>query len=255
MSPDERTPRLYHARPWTAGDASLTFLLAIATFLLVPMFGGAELVGLIVAEILALALLPILVIRLRQLPLATIGLVRPGSRALLGGVLVGLSIWYLSAWITAPWAELVGDHGEAVKPLEEMVARTPIASLIALTFVPAVCEEIATRGLLALGLRQRLGPILAAVISAAAFAAMHVSLVRAVPTALLGAILATMTVRSGSLVPAMIAHALNNGIALLVATDRAPPVARVIDAHPDVAAAVAATVVAAGVGIAWPKRN
>jgi membrane protease YdiL (CAAX protease family) len=257
MSPDERTPRLYHASQdaWTAGDATLTFLLAVATFLAVPMFGGAELTSLVAAEAIGLALVPVLVIRVRRLPLATLGLVRPDRRALLGALLVGVAIWYVAAWITAPWAHWLRDDGEAVKPLEQMLERTPIAALIAITFVPAICEEIAMRGLLALGLRPRLGAILAVAISAAAFALMHMSLVRAVPTAILGVTFATMAVRSRSVVPSMIAHALNNGIALLVTTGRAAPVERAIADHPDLAAVAAAALVVGGLGIARTKRN
>jgi membrane protease YdiL (CAAX protease family) len=256
MSPDEGTPRLYHAgAPWTAGDAALVFALAIATFLLVPAFAGAELLGIVVAEILGLALVPVLVVRMRGLPLATLGLRLPPWRGLVGGVLIGASIWYVAAWLTAPWAELLGDRGEAVEPLKQMVERTPMASLLALSLVPAVCEEIATRGLLTLGLARRLGAVAAVAISAAAFAALHVSLVRAVPTALLGVVFAVVTLRTASLVPAMIAHALNNLIALTVSTDRAPPIARLITDHPDACMLAAAVIAATGIGIAWPKRN
>jgi sodium transport system permease protein len=254
MSPDERTPRLYHAG-WTASDSGLTFALAIITFLLLPVFAGVELLGLAVAELVGLALVPILVVVARKQPLSVIGLAAPPWRAVVGAVVMGLAIWYLAAWITDPWQRLVGGNPDEMKPVEDILHRTPVTAILVLTFVPAFCEEIATRGLLAVGLRPRLGPIAAVAIATAAFALMHVSVVRALPTAFLGAIFGILAVRSRSLVPSMIVHAMNNGLALLVSSHRLGFVERALERHPDDGAIVAALLVAAGLGIALPKRN
>jgi membrane protease YdiL (CAAX protease family) len=250
-SPEDDTPRLYHAPTWTVADAALTFLLAVGTFLLVLVLAGGGLAALVAAEVVGLALVPIAALRARGLPLATLGLVRPGGRAIAAAVLVGSSLWLVAARLTAPWARALGDEGEATRGLEEMISARPLAAIVLLTVVPAVCEEIATRGLLGLGLRRRLGAVAAAAIATAAFVLFHLSLVRAVPTTLLGVALVILTFRSGGLVPAMIAHGLNNAFALLVATGRLDPLARVLAASPDLAVAGAAVLSAAGVGIGW----
>jgi membrane protease YdiL (CAAX protease family) len=248
-SPEDDTPRLYHAASWTALDAALTFLLAVGTFLLVVALSGGGLAGLVAAEVIGLGLVPIAVARTRGLPVAGLGLTVPGARALLAAVLVGAGLWLVAARITAPWARLLGDEGEAARGIEAMIEPAPLLAVVLLTVVPAVCEEIATRGLLALGLRPRLGALPAAAITTAAFAALHLSFVRAVPTAILGAALVFLTFRAGSVVPAMIAHALNNAFALLVATGRLDPVADALRLHPDLSLAVATALTVTGLAI------
>lgn len=248
-SPEDDTPRLYHAAPWTALDVATTFALAVGTFLLGIVLSGGGLLGLVIAEVVGLALVPIAVIRMRGLPVATLGLVRPGARAIAGAVLVGAGIWLVSARATAPWARFLGDEGEAARGIEALIATTPLFAIAVLTVVPAVCEELATRGLLALGLRRHLGSLAAAAIATAAFAAFHMSLVRAVPTAILGTAVVVLTFRSGSVVPAMIAHALNNAFALLIATGRLDLIADAMRVHPDLCLAVAGAMTATGLAI------
>lgn len=246
-------PRLYHASPWTAADAGLAFCLALASYLLIAIVAGAGLAAIVAAEVLGLALVPLAVVRLRGLPPATLGLVRPSPRALLAATLVGACTWYVALRVTAPWAALLEDDGASRRGLETIVEATPLAALILLSLVPAVCEEIAARGLLTLGLRRRLGAAGALLISTVAFAALHLSLVRAVPTAILGLVLGVLALRAGSIVPSMLAHALNNAIALAIATGHLDPVWRAIEAAPDLALVVAAAGVLLGVAI--PLRN
>jgi membrane protease YdiL (CAAX protease family) len=131
----------------------------------------------------------------------------------------------------------------------------PIAAVVLLTVVPAVCEEIASRGLVTLGLVRRLGAPLAVLISAALFAALHMSLVRALPTGLLGAALAIMAIRSRSVFPSMLAHALNNAIALLVGSGRLDGLGDALERWPDPALAVAAVLSGGGLALLWTGRD
>jgi sodium transport system permease protein len=86
-----------------------------------------------------------------------------------------------------------------------------------LTILPGICEEIAFRGILLQTLRRVFRPWTAAVIVGLMFGFFHVSLFRLFPTAFLGLILAIVTILSGSIFPAMLWHALNNGVALAAA--------------------------------------
>ena len=87
-------------------------------------------------------------------------------------------------------------------------------TLLTVALVPAVCEELVCRGLLLATLRRRLPVLLAISLSALIFAAMHLSLLRAAPTLVLGLVLAAVRVRTGSLWPPMVIHLLNNAFAL-----------------------------------------
>jgi len=78
----------------------------------------------------------------------------------------------------------------------------------------AVCEEFLFRGLILHLLRRRSGWRSAIAWSAVLFALYHLNPVVLLPVALVGAYLAILVWRSGSLYPAILAHALNNGLAL-----------------------------------------
>lgn len=95
---------------------------------------------------------------------------------------------------------------ESVRNAASVIAFAAMASAVA-----PVLEETLFRGLLYTALRQWFGFWTAAVVSAVCFAMMHAPASR-LPTAVLGMALAWMYERSGSLIPAIGAHALHNGL-------------------------------------------
>lgn len=78
----------------------------------------------------------------------------------------------------------------------------------------AICEEFLFRGLILGLLARRTGWGSAIAWSAALFAVYHLNPVVLLPVTLVGAYLGLLVWRSGSLYPAIAAHALNNGLAL-----------------------------------------
>jgi membrane protease YdiL (CAAX protease family) len=87
--------------------------------------------------------------------------------------------------------------------------------LILLAVVVPIGEEVFFRGLVYGGLRSRWGVAIGALSSAAFFAAVHTQVVHALPIFALGLLLALAYERTGSLVPAMVAHGINNIVAVL----------------------------------------
>lgn len=77
-------------------------------------------------------------------------------------------------------------------------------------------EEVFFRGLLFRAYLQTRGPLLAYSLSAALFALLHLNLPAFAPIFLLGLMLAFLYRRTGSLTPAVLAHAFNNGAAFLI---------------------------------------
>jgi membrane protease YdiL (CAAX protease family) len=156
----------------------------------------------------------------------------PTRRALLGALLFGVTFWYLNATLVAP---LLADHTSASdRALAGALAdRTPLAlEVLVLAVVPAICEEVLVRGAIARGIAARFGPLAAVLLSSGYFALLHLSLARALPTALLGAALAVIVLRTGSLLPAILVHALNNTAALLLADPSMSAVVAGIARHP-----------------------
>jgi sodium transport system permease protein len=87
-----------------------------------------------------------------------------------------------------------------------------------LVFLPAVVEELFFRGVVLTGLSGRRVAV-AVLGSAIAFGIYHVSFFRLLPTAFLGVLFALATLWSGSIFPAMVWHAANNGIAAFAVDD------------------------------------
>jgi membrane protease YdiL (CAAX protease family) len=116
-----------------------------------------------------------------------------------------------------------------VQPEQEDIARslglgsgvlTTLLAVFLIALAAPVSEEIFFRGMLFGGLRRNMGMIPAAAVSALVFGALHATTgVTAVPPLIVfGFILALLYERTGSLLPGMLGHAINNGLALALAT-------------------------------------
>jgi uncharacterized protein len=109
---------------------------------------------------------------------------------------------------------------ELLNPSQEDIAQDfgPLPFQILLIVIAApISEEICFRGFLFGGLRTRMPGILAALASGLFFGALHAPTgLETVPQLVVfGAILALLYERTGSIVPGLLLHALNNSVALL----------------------------------------
>jgi membrane protease YdiL (CAAX protease family) len=84
----------------------------------------------------------------------------------------------------------------------------------ALALGAGTAEELFFRGFLQQRLSRRFGPRIAIVVAAVCFGVMHADWVQGPAAAVLGLYLGWLAERAGSIVPAMIAHAVNNSVAV-----------------------------------------
>lgn len=87
-----------------------------------------------------------------------------------------------------------------------------IVSIICSCLLPAMCEEFAFRGII-FGTLRRFGDRSAIIVSALLFGLLHGNFVQLPYTFVMGVGLAYITVRTGSIYPAMIVHFTNNTLA------------------------------------------
>lgn len=247
------TPRLYHAV--ALGPAVMTFLAAVATFLLIGItVGGA--VGLVIAQGIGLLGVPVAVAFAHTGGTAALGTAAPRAIAALGAVLVGATFWYLNLRIALPVAERLGGTDELTAFQARYIDDQPLAPLLlALAVVPALCEELLCRGLLARAIAGRAPRWVAVAASAAAFSLLHLSLPRALPTFTLGLVLGWAALASGSVWTAVAIHAVNNAAALLIAGGALGPVSAAIAAHPNLATAAAGVGTATGLALVAISTN
>jgi sodium transport system permease protein len=133
------------------------------------------------------------------------------ARALVGAALVGSSAWAVVG-VVANWIL------PAPRELEEQMRRIVQhsgshglgASLALMALTPAVCEEALFRGVILRGFAAKLPRLTSAVLTGALFGLFHLDLWRILPTGLLGVALSLIALETGSIIPAMLAHFLNN---------------------------------------------
>ncbi len=128
-----------------------------------------------------------------------------GAAAFGAGILVGL----ISVWLFGDFTSAAGEEAE------ELAASNGFGVLLIFALMVVIgapiAEELAFRGLLWSGLAKRgVPPWLTVVVSAAAFAAMHLEPKRFLLLFTIGVVLGIVRWRTGSLGACIIAHAVNN---------------------------------------------
>jgi membrane protease YdiL (CAAX protease family) len=102
------------------------------------------------------------------------------------------------------------------KDIAESFGAVPVQILLIVIAAP-IGEEVCFRGMLFGGLRTRLPRVAAALVSALVFGALHATtgLSAVPPLIVFGFVLALLYERTGSIVPGILLHMLNNSVALL----------------------------------------
>lgn len=258
-----RTSSLYHASELAAGSvfsvgsAVLVLVVTIVTFLFVSAVLAQKihlLVGVIAGEA-TLVFVPLAFVLGRKGDRAMAGFRRPEVRFLVAALLIGSSQWFLNLIVVDAIDSWFALPREGIDRLQEVAVDPPLAlSLIAIAVMPAIGEEVLFRGVLARGLATRFMPAVAIAVSAVLFSAFHLSLVQAAPTFLLGLVYGYLALSARSCIPTMVAHLINNSLAILVAQGAVPWLAGALGFNTIVSAGVALAMTAAGLVLAARGR-
>ncbi len=176
----------------------------------------------IVLMIPTLALPPILLCAYLKIDLRETFSLRPGAlRGWLAALLFGLGSWAVAIQLHC-YQQQLWPMPEAIRESlgqsERAIADLPLwLGVVLVGLIPAVCEETLFRGFLLAGLRDRMRKVWALVGVAMVFALYHGLIYRFPITALLGLGLAYLCWQSGSILPAILAHAMHNSAVIVVA--------------------------------------
>lgn len=142
---------------------------------------------------------------------------------LLGSVLVVviqpliIYLGYLNSLIPLP--EYMSDlQISQYQMIEDFITSDGILlfGLLNIALVPSVCEELLFRGYILRSFEKNWGAVTAVVVSGIIFGMFHIQLGNLLPLATLGIVLGLMTWLSGAIWPAVVAHFINNGAAVLL---------------------------------------
>lgn len=136
------------------------------------------------------------------------------------GFAPGMAIWWMFVSIVLYFLFAVVYTMVAGEPEQDDIAEAfgPLpVKIILVVLLAAVGEELCFRGMLFSGLRERLPLLAAGLLSGAIFGALHaITGLSAVPPLIaFGTIMAFLYEKTGSIVPCIILHALNNSAALI----------------------------------------
>jgi sodium transport system permease protein len=137
----------------------------------------------------------------------------PRSRFVLGAILLGIGaiVPVIDGLVRLQTLVLPAPETFLEELKEGAAARSFWFVLLLMAVSPGVCEELVFRGAF-LGLLRRVTSARSAVLlSSLFFALIHLSIFRLLPTFVLGLLLGALTVASGSLLPAVVLHAVYNG--------------------------------------------
>jgi len=112
-------------------------------------------------------------------------------------------------------------HSKTLDMLDHMLKELPLGGAITsgllLGLLPGFCEELLFRGYIQTRLVARWGAVWGIFWTALMFGIMHMDLMQGLFAVVIGCLLGFITVRSGSIIPAIICHASNNLTSMLLA--------------------------------------
>jgi membrane protease YdiL (CAAX protease family) len=153
-------------------------------------------------------------------PRLALGLVPPASwaqafRLAAGGMLLVLVV----AQLLEPLLHAAESQGLTPRPFPGGAQAWigVIVAFVAFVLLAPLAEELFFRGLLFAALRGRLGPHWTPVVTGVIFGALHGEPRAFISLALLGIVLGVLYERTGSVIPGILLHAANNGLAFVFA--------------------------------------
>jgi uncharacterized protein len=228
---ERQAPRRFPYANWGAAAAVWGVLLAIAAGLVLgailatPAFivedhddGRVSSAANALSQLggaIAFLLMPVLIATRRGRSSIGEALRRLGVRRFrLSAVLWMLATVFAYLTFAALYVALVGEPEQ--EDIAEGFGVIPVQILL-IVFAAAISEEICFRGFLFGGLRERFPRIAAALLSAVIFGGLHaLTGISAVPPLIaFGFVMALLYEKTGSIVPGIILHMLNNSVALL----------------------------------------
>lgn len=131
------------------------------------------------------------------------------------GSIVNLLIIVLIAALSGKLSDFSADSAARIISTKGNPVWLDILIYTYVCLLGPVLEELIFRGVLLEGLRKY-GNLFGIVMSSVLFGLMHQNIIQCIPAMCIGFVFAVMTVKSGSLIPAIFAHILNNSLSAML---------------------------------------
>ena len=200
-----------------------SILILIVALLLMVYAGGMmslsyPLAGVIVPQFF-IGVLPILAALYIKADLRQVFAIhKPGARNLIGAVILVIGAASVSLLLSNVLNYFFPENSESLnESYLNMLDGVPfVAALLLIALTPAVCEELLFRGYMFTAFRRKMSLSKAIVCVSVLFAISHMSLIKILPTAILGVALAYAVYVSNSIFTSSLMHFLNNGFSVFL---------------------------------------
>ncbi len=200
-----------------------SILILIVALLLMVYAGGMmslsyPLAGVIVPQFF-IGVLPILAAVYIKADLRQVFAIhKPGARNLIGAVILVIGAASVSLLLSNVLNYFFPENSESLnESYLNMLDGVPfVAALLLIALTPAVCEELLFRGYMFTAFRRKMSLSKAIVCVSVLFAISHMSLIKILPTAILGVALAYAVYVSNSIFTSSLMHFLNNGFSVFL---------------------------------------
>lgn len=148
----------------------------------------------------------------------TYGFAGTKAAAYPGGMLMAAGCFFINIVLATGLMALFPESGQNVETaFSQIMGDSGVGvALFVIALTPAVCEEMLFRGLFFHSLKARYRPLSAVLVTAVLFGLYHMSLVKFIPTGLMGLMFGLVVWRTGSIFPAMLMHFLNNACSIFI---------------------------------------
>jgi len=195
------------------GDLILSIVVLLLLSIYLGLAVGTESVfgSTVVSQLLILAM-PLLVVWYMKSDVKTLfSLKVPKVKDFIGGFILYIGVYALMLVASFVLISIFPQSAENTAMTFDVLMKQPFALVVlVMTVMPAIGEELYFRGLIFGSLRHRYSAVWAIVISSVIFGVFHLSLVKIIPTGMLGACFAYVAYTSGSIYIGMFLHFFNN---------------------------------------------
>ena len=128
-------------------------------------------------------------------------------------IIIGFRIAYDNSLIY--WVNKIPMPDFINQAFEEL-AIEPIVMILSVAVIAPIYEEIVFRGILLKGMANKMNPTLALIVSALFFALMHMNIPQGINAFLLGLIIGSIYLTTGSIYLSIFAHFINNSVGISI---------------------------------------
>lgn len=147
----------------------------------------------------------------------TYGFCNTGAVSFVGAFFVILGMYPINIAVSYGVISLFPQSADnVVTTFSSIMDGNVVSVFLVIALTPAICEEMLFRGLIYNAMKARYRVSVAIGIVAVLFGIYHMSLVKFIPTGLLGLMLCYVAYKTGSIYPSMMMHFINNALSVVV---------------------------------------